>query len=147
MLYVRGHHQWLIEEHLFAFYWTDSVPDPVFLNIPLIPLKAGTFAKLLKGRAASLDVALSNSSFKAVLLIRLIPNFPYDVQNYGLGFSQVRFVPFVLATALGIIPASFAFVYLGYSLTDPAQLWKLLVAVLVIVGLMLAQGAWRKRHA
>src|SRR3990172_4899628 len=49
MLYVRGHHQWLIKEHLFAFCWTDSVPDPVLLNIPLIPLEAGTFAKLLEG--------------------------------------------------------------------------------------------------
>lgn len=103
--------------------------------------------KLLKGRAASLDTALGRNSFKAVLLIRLIPNLPYDVQNYGLGFSQVRFAPFALATALGIIPASFAFVYLGYSLTDPAQLWKLLVAILVIVGLMVAQGVWKKRHA
>ena len=103
-------------------------------------------AKLLKGRAASLDTALSNNSFKAVLLIRLIPNFPYDVQNYGLGFSQARFAPFALATALGIIPASFAFVYLGYSLTDPAQIWKLLVAILVIVGLMLAQRAWKPRR-
>jgi hypothetical protein len=49
MLYVRGHHQWLIEEHLFAFSWTDLVPDPVLLNIPLIPLEAGAFAKLLRG--------------------------------------------------------------------------------------------------
>jgi hypothetical protein len=30
-------------------------------------------------------------------------------------------------------------VYLGYSLTDPAQLWKLAVAVGLILGLIAAQ--------
>ena len=104
-------------------------------------------AKLLKGRAASLDAAISRNGFKAVLLIRLVPNVPFDVQNYGLGFSRVRFAPFALATLLGIIPLSVAFVYLGDSLADPAQRWKLLVAILVIVGLMLAQGAWKTRRS
>jgi len=103
-------------------------------------------AKLLRGRAASLNASLGRDSFRAVLLIRLIPNFPFDIQNYGLGFSQVRFGPFALATLLGIVPASFAFVYLGYSLTDPKQAWKLLLAILVLVGLMLAQGAWKQRR-
>ena len=44
-------------------------------------------AKLLKGKVAALDQKIGENSFKAVLLIRLIPNFPFDVQNYGLGFS------------------------------------------------------------
>jgi len=96
-------------------------------------------AKLLKGKAASLDAKIGANGFQTVLLIRLIPNFPFDVQNYALGFSRVRFVPFALGTLLGMIPGSFAFVYLGYSLTDPAQLWKLAVAVGLILGLIAAQ--------
>ena len=102
-------------------------------------------AKLLKGKIAALDQKLGEHSFKAVLLIRLIPNFPFDVQNYGLGFSRVRFGPYALATFLGIIPGSFAYVYLGYSLTDPAQLWKLGLAVLLIVGLMVVTSWWKRR--
>jgi len=104
-------------------------------------------AKLLKGRAAALNARLGDSSFKTVLLVRLIPNFPFDVQNYGLGFSRVRFVPYAFATLLGMIPGSFAFVYLGYSLTDPKQIWKLLLAILVIVCLMVAQRVWKKTAA
>ena len=99
-------------------------------------------AKLLKGKAALLDQQIGERGFRTVFLIRLIPNFPFDVQNYGLGFSQVRFGPYVLATALGIIPGCFAFVYLGDSLTDPKQIWKLGLAIALIVGLMLAQRAW-----
>ena len=104
-------------------------------------------SRLLKGQVAQLDQRIGERGFKAVLLIRLIPNLPFDVQNYGLGFSKVRFGPYVLATFLGIIPGSFAFVYLGYSLTDPKQIWKLALAVLLIVGLMLIQRAWTAKRA
>lgn len=103
-------------------------------------------AKLLKGKVAQLDAKIGAHGFKTVLLIRLIPNLPFDMQNYGLGFSQVRFGPYALASFLGMIPGSFAYVYLGYSLTDPKQIWKLLLAVLLIVGLMLAQRAWKSRQ-
>jgi len=103
-------------------------------------------AKLLKGKVAELDQKIGAHGFKAVLLIRLIPNLPFDVQNYGLGFSQVRFGPYALASFLGMIPGSFAYVYLGYSLTDPKQIWKLLLAILVIIGLMVAQKTWKTRR-
>jgi len=93
-------------------------------------------AKLFKGKIASLDKQIGENGFRTVLLIRLVPNFPFDIQNYGLGFSRVRFAPFALGTFLGIIPGTFAFVYLGYSLTDPKQLWKLLLALVIIVGLL-----------
>lgn len=103
-------------------------------------------AKLLKGKVAALDEQIGRHGFKTVLLIRLIPNLPFDVQNYGLGFSQVRFSPYALGTFLGMIPGSFAYVYLGYSLTDPRQLWKVGLAVLLIVALMVATSAWKRRR-
>ena len=66
------------------------------------------------------------------------------MQNFSLGFSRIRFASFVPATFLGMIPGAFAYVYLGYSLTDPKHLWKLGVAVGIIVALMLIQHAWKK---
>ena len=96
-------------------------------------------ARLLKGRMAALDQQIGANGFQTVLLIRLIPNLPYDLQNYGLGFSRVAFGPYAVATMLGIIPASFAFVYFGYSLTDLRQLWKLLIGVLLVLGVIAVQ--------
>lgn len=104
-------------------------------------------AKLLKGPVATLNHKIGENSFKTVLLIRLIPNLPFDVQNYGLGFSRAKFAPYVLATLLGMAPSAFAYVYLGYSLTNPQQIWKLGLAVLLIVGLMVAASAWKRRQA
>ncbi len=96
-------------------------------------------AHLLKGPVASFEKKISENGFKAVLLIRLIPNVPFDMQNYGLGFSRVKFVPYVLATFLGILPGSFALVYLGYSLTDLRQLWKVGVGILLLIIVMMIQ--------
>ncbi|MBI1991943.1 MAG: TVP38/TMEM64 family protein [Candidatus Omnitrophica bacterium] len=102
--------------------------------------------RLLRGKLAAWDAKLAAKGFTAVLLIRLVPNLPFDMQNYGLGFSRVRFSAYAPATVLGMIPGSFAYVYLGYSLTDPKQLWKLGLAILLIIGLMLAQRAWSRRR-
>ncbi|MBI2104388.1 MAG: TVP38/TMEM64 family protein [Candidatus Omnitrophica bacterium] len=102
--------------------------------------------RLLRGKLAAWDAKLAANGFTAVLLIRLVPNLPFDMQNYGLGFSRVRFSAYAPATVLGMIPGSFAYVYLGYSLTDPKQLWKLGLAILLIIGLMLAQRAWSRRR-
>jgi uncharacterized membrane protein YdjX (TVP38/TMEM64 family) len=101
--------------------------------------------RLLRGKLAAWDAKLAANGFTAVLLIRLVPNLPFDMQNYGLGFSRVRFSAYAPATILGMIPGSFAYVYLGYSLTDPAQLWKLGLAVLLILGLVAMQRLIARR--
>jgi len=104
-------------------------------------------AKLLGGRRlTALNKKILANSFHAVLWIRLIPNVPFDLQNYGLGFSKARFGPYALATFLGILPGCFAFVYLGYSLTDPKQMWKFLVAILLVASLPWLVTRWTKRH-
>ena len=104
-----------------------------------------TVARLLKGRVAALDQKIGENGFTTVLFIRLIPNFPYDIQNYGLGFSQVAFGPYAAATVLGIIPASFAFVYFGYALTDLRQCWKLVLGMLLVLVVIGAQRRYAAR--
>ena len=101
--------------------------------------------RLLRGKLAAWDAKLAANGFTAVLLIRLVPNVPFDLQNYGLGFSRVRFDAYAPATVLGMIPGSFVYVYLGYSLSDPAQLWKLGLAVLLILGLVVLQRLIARR--
>lgn len=102
-------------------------------------------SKLFKGTLAKLDRTIAANGFATVLLIRLIPNLPFDLQNYGLGFSQVRFWPFAWATVIGIVPGCFAFVYFGYSLTDLRNIWKLGLAVTIILALMVIQRYFARR--
>lgn len=108
-------------------------------------LGRGAVERLLKGRAAALDRRIGERAFRTVLLIRIIPNVPFDVQNVALGVSPVGFGPYVGATALGLSPAVFAFVYLGDALTDGRHLWKFGLALLLVYGLLLLQRARRSR--
>ena len=104
-----------------------------------------TVARFLKGRTAHIDERIGARGFATVLLIRLIPNFPYDLQNLALGVSRVRFWPYAVATLLGIVPASFAFVFLGDSLTDLARLWRVLAAALLVLGVVGLQRRMARR--
>ena len=98
-----------------------------------------TVEKFLKGKSKNLDEAISRKGFLTVLLIRLIPNLPWDIQNLGLGLTNVRFKDYFLATLLGIGPGSFALVYFGASfisvITNPKHFWKILLAFAFFIGI------------
>lgn len=54
---------------------------------------------------------VDHAGFKSLLILRLIPIFPFAVLNYGAGVAGVRFVDYVFATALGLAPSNFVFAY------------------------------------
>jgi len=104
--------------------------------------------RLLKGKAAHFDKVIEKNGFIAVLLIRLIPNLPWDVQNLGLGLTKVKFRDYILATVIGILPGSFVLVYFGSSfisvLTNPQHFWKIILAFGLFGALWLIQRKLRK---
>jgi len=64
-------------------------------------------------RFRALDRAIANEGAKIVLLVRLGVVFPFTYTNYIFGLTGVRLLPYALATFIGIIPGSIAFVYIG----------------------------------
>ncbi len=58
---------------------------------------------------------------KIVFLLRLSPVFPFNLLNYGLGLTQVRFVDYFV-TSLGMIPGTLLYVYYGKLIGDVAVL-------------------------
>lgn len=60
------------------------------------------------------DVVVEQEGWKVVLLLRLVPLFPFPVGNYFFGLTKVRFWPFLAATLVGVMPGSTLYVYLGY---------------------------------
>lgn len=57
---------------------------------------------------------LRNNAFETVLTMRFI-FLPYDLVNYLAGFLRVPYAPFILATILGSLPGTVAFVLFGAS--------------------------------
>ncbi len=102
---------------------------------------------LLKGRLATWDARLGRQGFQAVLWVRLVPNFPYDIQNLVLGCSSVSLGAFALGTLVGLIPSMFLWVYLGQTLTDLANLLRVIAVLLAITAVWLLQRRLRAARA
>ncbi len=66
----------------------------------------------------SLDQAIGRQGFKMVLLTRLSPVFPFVLLNYFLGLTAVRTSSYVPANLIGMLPATFLFVYIGAAARD-----------------------------
>jgi uncharacterized membrane protein YdjX (TVP38/TMEM64 family) len=66
--------------------------------------------------------------FIFIMLMRLIPVLPWEVQNYVGGLTKVSIPIFLAGTVVGIIPGSFSLVFLGAAATDPTS-WQFVVAI------------------
>jgi uncharacterized membrane protein YdjX (TVP38/TMEM64 family) len=69
----------------------------------------------------ALDRAIAKEGAKIVFLIRLSPVFPFTYINYAFGLTGVRTAPYVLASFVGMIPGTFAYVYLGSAAAGAAS--------------------------
>lgn len=58
---------------------------------------------------------MRENSFETILVMRFI-FLPYDAVSYLAGFLKIKYWPFILATALGSIPGTIAFVGFGASI-------------------------------
>jgi len=64
-------------------------------------------------RLRALVAVTRDDGFLIVLLARLSPLLPYNVLNYLFGATAVRFRDYVLASWLGMLPATVLYVYIG----------------------------------
>jgi uncharacterized membrane protein YdjX (TVP38/TMEM64 family) len=70
----------------------------------------------------ALDAATRHEGFLIVLLARLSPLFPFNLLNYGLGLTAVRFRDYFFASWIGMLPATIVYVYLGSLAANIAEL-------------------------
>lgn len=60
---------------------------------------------------------MRKNSFETVMVMRFI-FLPYDAVSYLAGFLRIKYWPFILATALGSIPGTLAFIGFGASIEN-----------------------------
>ncbi|WP_406056194.1 TVP38/TMEM64 family protein [Streptomyces sp. NBC_01077] len=103
---------------------------------------------MLRGRwLTAADGQLSRHGFRSMLAIRLFPGVPFAAANYCAAVSRMRYVPFLVATAIGSVPNTAAYVVAGAQAGEPGSPAFLVSAgFIVLSGLAAAVVAWRKRH-
>lgn len=90
---------------------------------------------------AAIDEAISKDGFKFVFLLRLSPLLPFSASNYLYGLTSIDVGPYALASWLGMLPGTWAYVTagtVGRSLTESGPVgllsWQLGLGVVVAVG-------------
>jgi uncharacterized membrane protein YdjX (TVP38/TMEM64 family) len=118
--------------------------------------------RLFGGRFAAFDQRIREHGFTGLLIIRLLPLFPFNAVNFGCGLTGIRLRDYVPATAIGIVPGTFVYQFLFAKfgrrilteglrleyLADP-ELWLAigLFVAFVIVGKWLSKRVFRKPTA
>jgi len=64
-------------------------------------------------RFTAIDKAIGERGWKIVALLRLSPAVPFSLSNYFYGLTAIRFWPYVLTSALAMLPGTVLYVYLG----------------------------------
>ncbi|MYS06245.1 hypothetical protein GTW71_07285 [Streptomyces sp. SID6041] len=103
---------------------------------------------MLRGRwLTAADGQLSRHGFRSMLAIRLFPGVPFAAANYCAAVSRMKYVPFLVATALGSVPNTAAYVVAGAQAGEPGSPAFLASAGFIALSMAAAAVvAWRKRH-
>ncbi|MFJ4688453.1 TVP38/TMEM64 family protein [Streptomyces sp. NPDC088789] len=103
---------------------------------------------LLRGRLlTTVDGQFSRHGFRSMLAVRLFPGVPFWASNYCAAISRMGWLPFLLATALGSIPNTAAYVVAGARASTPTSpAFLIALACIALPGLAGTVVAWRKRH-
>ena len=65
---------------------------------------------------------VTENGLNFVLFVRLVPLFPFNALNYACGLAPIRLRDYFLGSLVGMLPGTFAYVYLGETgckLIDP----------------------------
>lgn len=103
---------------------------------------------LLRGRwMRAADGQLSRHGFRSMLALRLFPGVPFAAANYCAAVSRMGYPPFLIATGLGSIPNTAAYVIAGSEAASPTSpAFLAAMGFIVVTGAGGAVVAWRRRH-
>ena len=107
--------------------------------------------KVNNERVKKLDEGVEKHGWRMLIITRLVPMFPFALQNYVYGLTKIGLGTYVFLTAICIVPGVIAYAFAGGSLAAAREnLTKTFVylgiAAVVFVLLSLIPGWIRKRN-
>ena len=87
-----------------------------------------------------------------VMITRLVPIFPFNLQNFAYGLTKVKFSTYALVSLTCMIPGTAAYVFAGGALVSgkgdlKTTLAYLAVAAIMFVIVSLIPGFLKKRYS
>jgi len=66
------------------------------------------------GKLKQLVNGVEAEGWRFVAFVRLVPLFPFNLLNYALGLTKIRFIEYLVATYVFMLPGAIAYTYIGY---------------------------------
>ena len=83
-----------------------------------------------------IDGRVAEHGWRIVMLTRLVPVFPFNLQNYAYGITRIGFWPYVITSAICMLPGTAAFTFAGGALSEGRGVRRTL-AYLALAGVLL----------
>jgi len=78
-------------------------------------LASGWVARRAGGRMRQLIEGVEKEGWRFVAFVRLVPLLPFNLLNYALGLTRIRFAHYAIASFVCMLPGALAYTYLGYA--------------------------------
>src|SRR5262249_26466217 len=62
-------------------------------------------------RLAKMDEHVAEYGWRIVMLTRLVPLFPFNLQNYAYGLTRIGFWPYAVTSSICMLPGTAAFTF------------------------------------
>ena len=73
----------------------------------------------------------------SILLARLLPFISFDLVSYAAGLTVISYLRFLIATSVGILPASFLLAHFGHTASEQSWLINLLLLLAIGGGMLI----------
>lgn len=97
------------------------------------------------GRLKQLMKGVENEGWRFVAFTRLVPLFPFNLLNYGLGLTKIKFSHYAIASYIFMLPGTVAYTYLGYIGKEAATGGEGLIQKILLALALLALVAFLPR--
>ena len=83
----------------------------------------------------NIDKFVKTSPILITILLRTIPLFPFNVINYGLSITTIKYRSYFIGTSIGIIPGLTGYIFLGTSVSEPHLLIPTIVFFTILISM------------
>ena len=88
-------------------------------------------------RLTRMDEAVAHDGWRIVMITRLVPLFPFNLQNYAYGVTRIGFWAYLTTSAVCMIPATVAYTFAGGALSRGGGDLRRTVGYLAVAGVLI----------
>ena len=104
----------------------------------------GAVNKLMDKKFKGAKKYTDKMGVEVILLLRLIPLFPFDIVSYLAGLSNIKFRKYIFGTIIGTIPGILIFNNIGEQIMDCTS-FGFIVSIILLVLLFLISFIFKKK--